>query len=200
MIVTVSGRYGCGAVAVAHLAAERLGYLFVDEQLPVVVAKRLGTSREAVESAEDLGASVSERVLRALETGTPEVQGAESASFEQECLLQVQEAVREFGSRGDCVIFGRGASAILGRGSGIVRAFLFAPRDWRMRRVMEGHGVDERTAAEEIDRVDHIRAAYVSAYYSLNWMDPENYDLCLDTSTLGIERSAELLAAAVRPE
>ena len=53
MIVTISNEYGSGAVAIARDAAAALGYEFVDEQLPVVVAKRLQSSPEEVEAAED---------------------------------------------------------------------------------------------------------------------------------------------------
>jgi len=59
VVITISNRYGCGALAIAQRVAERLGYEFVDEQLPVVVAKRLRTSPEAVEEAEDLGRTMS---------------------------------------------------------------------------------------------------------------------------------------------
>ncbi|MDP9111765.1 MAG: cytidylate kinase-like family protein, partial [Candidatus Eremiobacteraeota bacterium] len=73
MILTISNEYGCGAYAISQLVANELGYEFVDEQLPVVVAKRLRTSPEAVESAEDTSQTVGQRILRVLELGTPEV-------------------------------------------------------------------------------------------------------------------------------
>ena len=90
MVITISNRYGCGAVAIAHLVADRLGYQYVDDQLPVVVAKRLMTSARAVESAEDVTTSVSERMLRALESGTPELRGQPGPSFDEECVREVQ--------------------------------------------------------------------------------------------------------------
>lgn len=197
MLITISNQYGCGAVRVARLAARRLGYELVDEQLPVVVAKRLRTSPEAVELAEDVGKSMSERMLRALESGTPEVR-VPSATFDEECLREVQGAVREYAAHGNAVIVGRGANAILGRRADIVRVFMYAPRDWRMRHVMEGSDVDERTAAAEIDRVDRARREYMRVYYNVDWGDSQSYDLCIDTSTFGEEGSAELIVAAVR--
>jgi len=198
VLITISNRYGCGAVAIARLAAEQLAYEFVDEQLPVVVAKRLRTSPQAVESAEDLGKSVSERMLRALEFGTPELGGAQDApTFDEECLREVQEAVREYASHGNAVLVGRGANAILGRRPDVLRVFMYAPRDWRIHHVMEG-GFDERTAAAEIDRVDRARAEYMDAYYGLKWTDPSNYDLMLDTSTFGIEGTAHAIVQAVK--
>jgi CMP/dCMP kinase len=199
VLITISNSYGCGAIAIAQLVAQRLGYEYVDQQLPVVVAKRLQTSPEAVESAENAGKSMSERMLRALKFGTPELGGANppGANFDEECLREVQEAVREFAAHGNAVLVGRGANAILGRRADVLRVFMHAPRDWRIEHIMEGHGVDERTAATELDRVDRSREAYMRTYYGINWGDPENYDLSIDTARFGTQGSAELIIRAV---
>ena len=199
VVITISNRYGCGALDIAQLVAQRLGYEYVDEQLPVVVAKRLNTSPEAVESAENLGKSMSERMLRALKFGTPELGGANppGANFEEECLREVQEAVREFAAHGNAVLVGRGANAILGRRPDVLRVFMHAPRDWRLDRIMEHHGIDERAAAEEVDRVDRAREAYMRTYYGIHWGDPENYDLSIDTARFGTQGSAQLIVLAV---
>lgn len=195
MLITISNRYGCGAIAIAHRAAQSLGYDFIDEQLPVVVAKRLQTSTHAVESAEDAGKTVSERVLRALESGTPELR-ANAASFDDECLREVQEAVRDYASRGNAVIIGRGANAILGRGPQVLRVFLHAPRDWRVHHIIDVHGVDEKTAGEEVDRIDRARTQYMKAYYGVAWSDPENYDLCIDVSSFSSDDVAAVIVRA----
>jgi cytidylate kinase len=197
VVITVSNRYGCGAIAVAQLAADRLGYTMVDEQLPIVVATRLQTSAQAVESAEDTGKSMSERMLQALEWGTPELRAAQPATFDEDCLRELQEAVREFARQGNVILIGRGAHAILGRGPQILRVFMHAPRGWRVRRIAESHGLDERSAGAEVDRIDRAREQYIRSYYEIQWSSPDNYDLTIDTSTFGIEASAEMLVCAV---
>ncbi|HKU67887.1 MAG TPA: cytidylate kinase-like family protein [Candidatus Baltobacteraceae bacterium] len=197
MVITISNRYGCGAIAIAHIVADRLGYAYVDEQLPVVVAKRLMTSASAVDAAEDSGTTMSERMLRALESGTPEVRAQLGATFDEECLREVQEAVREYASRGDAVIIGRGANAILGRRPGVLRVYMHAPRDWRIHHIMEGHRVDEKTAAAEAERIDRARTEYMRAHYGLTWNDPANYDVCIDTSSFDRESCAAIIVRAV---
>lgn len=199
VIITISNRYGCGAIAVAQSAAQQLGFEFVDEQLPVVVAKRLKTSPQAVETAEHRARSVSERMLRALEFATPELGGlADQPTFAEECLREVKEAVRDYASHGNVVLIGRGANAILGRRPDVLRVFMYAPRDWRVRHIMEGHAVDERTAAAEVERVDRARGQYMQAYYGVKWIDHANYDLAIDTATFGQEDSARLIVNAAR--
>jgi CMP/dCMP kinase len=140
---------------------------------------------------------MSERMLRALETGTPEMRAQQSPSFDDECLREVQEAVREYAAHGNAVIVGRGANAILGRRADVVRVFMYAPRDWRVHHIMEAQRVDERTAAAEIDRVDKARSQYMRVYYGIEWGSAETYDLSIDTSTFGVDGSAELIIRAV---
>ena len=201
VILTISNEYGCGAYAISRLAASELGYEFVDEQLPVVVAKRLRTSPEAVESAEDLNQTVGERMLRVLELGTPEVDSTKDPNFDEQCLREVQLAVREYADHGNVLLFGRGAGAILGRRAGLLRIFMHAPKPWRIAHVMDGSGVDEKTALEEIERIDRARRDYLKTYYGQNWGDPAHYDLSLDTSIFGRDGSAAIIvrAASVVP-
>lgn len=198
MIVTISNTYGSGALAVGREVARRLGYEFVDEQLPVVVAKRLRTSPEAVESAQEGTPTMSERMLRVLELGTPELSVVqESADFDEACLREVANAVREYAARGNAVILGRGASQILGRRPDVLRLFLHAPRDWRIGRIAQGHGVEHAVAAAEVDRIDRARREYIREHYDVDWGDPAHYDLAIDTASTGIDGTVELILRAV---
>jgi cytidylate kinase len=75
---------------------------------------------------------------------------------------------------------------------------MYAPRDWRIHRVVEEHGLDERTAAAQVDRIDRARGEYMRAYYDVDWANPETYDLAFDTSTLGLQRGADLIVRAAQ--
>ncbi|MDQ2992149.1 MAG: cytidylate kinase-like family protein [Candidatus Eremiobacteraeota bacterium] len=199
MIVTISNEYGSGAVAIAREAAAALAFEFVDQQLPVVVAKRLQTSPEEVEAAEDTRRSVGERMLARLELATPEMALVSSEdSFDECCLREVQTAVREYATHGNVVLVGRAASAILGRRGDVVRVFLHAPRDWRVHHVMTGTGVDQKTAAAEVDRIDAARRSYLYECYDLRWGETDQYDLALDTASFGHDASVAAIVAAVR--
>jgi cytidylate kinase len=199
MIVTISNEYGTGAVSIARGAAQALGYELVDEQLPVVVAKRLQTSPEAVEAAEDTQPSVGQRFLAGMELSTPEVATADlGETFDEQCLREVQGAVREYAAHGNVIIVGRGSSAILGRRPDILRVFMHAPREWRIRHVMAGTGADEKSASAEVDRIDAARRAYLLQWYDLRWGAQANYDLAIDTSTFENDEAVQLLAGAVR--
>ncbi len=198
MIVTISNLYGSGAIAVAHIVAEQLGYDYIDEQLPVVVAKRLQTSPQVVESAENALDSVGGRMLRALEAGTPETAAAPAVDFSKELLREVQEAVRDFARQGDVVIIGRGAGFLLGRRHDVLRVFMHAPRDWRITHIAEGHNVQREIAEAEVARIDRARADYIETHYAVRWTDARNYDLTIDVSEISPQAAAHVIVAAVR--
>jgi CMP/dCMP kinase len=199
VIVTFSNEYGAGALSIAKRVAGELGYEYADRQLPVVVAKRLSISPEEVEANEDTGRTLGERLLTGLERGTPELAESSTAEpFDAELLRAVQDAVREYASHGDVTIVGRGAGMILGARPDVLRIFVHAPRAWRIERIVEAAGTDAKTAADEIDRIDRARSAYLRDWYGSTFGDPRNYDLCIDASSLGIARSAAAIVAAVR--
>ena len=199
MIVTISNQYGAGALDVAARVASALGYEYVDQQLPVVVAKRLKVTPETVEANEDAQRTLGERFLSGLERATPELAAASASQpLPEELLRAVQEAVREYASRGNAVIVGRGASAILGTRPDVLRVFLQAPREWRIRHVATTTGVKREFAEAELDRVDRARTAHLRDRYALTFGDPRNYDLCIDASRLDPAEAVAVIVAAVR--
>jgi CMP/dCMP kinase len=197
--VTVSNEYGSGALEVARRVADTLDYEYVDQQLPVVVAKRLRVRPEAVEANEDATPTLGERFLSGLERATPELAEASAIEpFDEELLRAVQEAVREYAARGNVVLVGRGASAILGPRSDVLRVFIHAPRQWRIAHVAETLQTRLETAEAEVDRVDRARGAYMRDWYAMTFGDPHNYDLCIDGSRFSAAACAALVVAAVR--
>lgn len=199
MIIALSNQYGTGAIAIGKRVADALGYRLVDRQLPVVVAKRMRAARADIEAVENSGISLGQRLLTSLERSTPEVATSDLGStFDAQYLHQVQNAVREYAARGDVVLIGRAAGIILGRRPDLVRAFLCAPRDWRVQRIMHDLSLDSATAHSEVERVDRERRAHLRDWYDVEFGDPKYYELLIDTSAFGEEGSAQLLIAATK--
>jgi CMP/dCMP kinase len=199
VIVTVSNEYGSGALAIAARVAGELGYAFVDQQLPVVVAKRLRIAPQDVDASEDAQRSLGERILSSLERATPELaQASADEPFDEALVRAVQEAVRDYAARGNAVIVGRGASAILGARPDVLRVFMHAPREWRIARVVEATGIRPDAAEAEVDRVDRARVAHLYEWYGVTFGDARAYDMCIDTSRLDAAQSAAAIVAAAR--
>jgi cytidylate kinase len=200
VIVTISRQYGSAAMPVARALEEQLGYRIVHDELPTVVATRLGISQEAAERVASGPKTLTERILRGFSQATPEAAGFElhAPDIDAEYVRAVEEAVREAADLGDCIIVGRAAGRILVGRTDVVRVFLRAPLAWRAVRVMESLGVDERTARAEIARVDEARATYSREHYGSERDDVRLYHLIVDVARFGIEGAASLITQGVR--
>ncbi len=198
MIITVSAQYGSGALPVTQGVAERLGYHFINDELPTVVATRLGISREAAERVGAAPKSLGERLLRGLMNATPETANLteHGPDIDAEFVRAIEHAVREAADHGNCVIFGRSAGRILADRADVLSIFLHAPVAWRTKHVMELLSCDEKTARAEIVRVDDARVGYSREYYKVDRNDARLYHLSLDIARFGLEGAIAAIVAA----
>lgn len=201
MIVTISRCYGASSLAVSRRAAERLRYRLVHDELPVVVAARLGTSAEIVESLADRPPSFGERVLAQLGGALPETAqpaAPSGADIGLETRRAIEDAVRDAAAGGDAILLGRMSSVILAGRPDVLRVFLHAPLPWRIANVAASLGVSDAIARAEIARIDEARRTYAREGYRVAWGDPRNYDLVIDVSRFGVAGAADLIESAVR--
>jgi cytidylate kinase len=200
MIVTIARQYGSAALAVGRIVAEGLHAALVHDELPAVVATRLGISREAAEGVGSRPPRFAERLLRGLAAATPEATAACPAPDEIDTayVREIERVVRERVELGPCVILGRAAGRILLGRPDLVSVFLHAPVAWRTARVIDSLGCSEREARREIERVDTARAAYTRERYGVEWHDASQYTLALDVAACGVEETADLIVRAAR--
>jgi len=119
--------------------------------------------------------------------------------FSEESLFQFQsDAIRRAASQGSCVFVGRCADYVLRESGNRVSIFLSARIEDRVKRVARRHEWDEATARKFIHSQEKQRASYYNYYTGKHWGAAESYDLCLNTSLLGIEGTAKFAAEFIR--
>jgi len=91
------------------------------------------------------------------------------------------------------VCIGRAADFILKDEPNVVSVYLDAPYGFRLKREMERQGISEQEAVKYIDRLDKYRNSYYMYHTGRQWKNPENYDLCLNTESLGLDHCVELI-------
>ena len=149
--------------------------------MTALAAQESGLDKEFIS---DINAD-SPAVLRELYLGTEVVRQAVAAQ---------EKVIRKIADNGACVIVGRAADYVLREYPNAVRVFLYAPMEYRVKKVSEMYGDTPAEAQRQIKRSDAARAAYYRSVSGLTWGDVHNYDLCLDAS-LGVERTAEAVCA-----
>ena len=115
-----------------------------------------------------------------------------------EGILRRMEELRELAGKENCVFVGRCADYILEQAElDHISLFIAAPFEWRVQRKMEQLSIDEKEATSMVRKKDKDRKAYYDYYTGRSWGRPHNYDLCINSSRLGIEVTSEKLAEMV---
>jgi cytidylate kinase len=118
------------------------------------------------------------------------------ASFSRErddYLHYLKFALFEEAAHGDCIVLGRGGSAIFKGVSNHLAVRITAPRALRVEKAMRQYSCNERRALQIIEESDHDRVGFHKFFFSLNWHDPREYDLTINMSRNEVEQAAETI-------
>jgi cytidylate kinase len=202
MLITISRQYGAGGSEVARLVAAGLGWTVVDNDIVDRVAQRAGLAPEVVAKQDERVPGFVERLARALTASSQEYAVPElgvAVGTEAPSLVHITEmVVKEIASEGRVVLVGRAAPAVIGTRPGALHVKVVAPRDFRIRVVMEVDRLASREAERRMDETDAQRSRYHQENYGRDWDDPGHYHMVLNTGLLGFAAASELVLACAR--
>ena len=201
-IVTVSRQYGSGGSEVAERVASALGWKLYDNAVVEEVAARLRMTPAEVSAREERVPSLVERMASAMALGVPEVMPVvgEMATVpsEERMVMMTKRVIEDAVQAGPAVLVGRGAQCMLARRSDALHVYCYAPDEDLIRYVIEHLGISAADAPKKVAEMNHQREAYVRLHWKRNWRDVANYDLCVNTATLGIDGAAGLVTEVAR--
>ena len=192
IIITVGRQLGSGGHTMAKMLAEDFGCKLYDRELLNLAAKESGFAEEIFEqNDEQKGFLKSLFHMRA-----PHVSDTNfyNSRFSQESLFLFQsEAIRKAAAEGHCVFVGRCADYVLRDRKDVVNIFITATLEDRIKAVCERHQCDEETARHIIKDKENQRANFYNYYTGKRWGHAESYDLCINTSLVGMEKARQLI-------
>lgn len=195
--VNIGRQLGSGGRAIGHLLAERLGMDYFDKEILAIAAKESGFCTEIFErNDEHKGFFNTMFGNMAPFYGSSEAFYATSVSEVSLFRLQA-EAIRKAAARKSCVFIGRCADYVLRDFPRCVNVFVAADPADRIRRICKAREVDEKTALRIMETGDRKRADYYNFYSSGTWGAADTYHLCINSSRLGIEGTAQFVQAFV---
>jgi cytidylate kinase len=198
-VIAISRSLGAGADDIGQLAADKLGFRYVNNQIITWAAERAGVSAATIEKTEHTPPLI-ERILQYIGTTNVEaghaayVPPASEPSPAYERLIE--RVVRETAAAGDVVIVAHGASVPLAGMSGLLRVFVTASPDVRAERISQEAGIKESEANKLIDRSDRERREFLQRFYEVKEELPTRYDLVINTDTISTDLAAGLIIAA----
>ena len=201
-IVTVSRQYGSGGSEVAERVASALGWQLYDNAVVEEVAARLRMTPAEVSAREERVPSLVERMASAMALGVPEVMPVvgEMASVpsEERMVMVTKRVIEDAVAAGPAVLVGRGAQCMLARRSDALHVYCYAPQEDLERYVIENLDVPPADAHKRVAEMNNQREAYVRLHWKRSWRDVANYDLCVNTASLGLDGAARLVTEVAR--
>lgn len=199
-VVCISRAWGAGGEEVGRLVGERLGFVYVDEQIISRAAERGGIDPETVadqERRKPLFAGLLEYLGEgggAFATAPVSPRWEEPSS--EAVRAFIRGAIHEVAERGKAVIVAHAASHAVGAGPETLRVLITASPETRASHLAETDGVDESTAAKTVRSSDTARADYLKRFYGVGTELPTQYDLVINMDTLSAAQAADLIVQA----
>lgn len=189
-IITISRQFGSGGRTVGRMAADRLGFRCYDREIIQKIAEKSGFAEdyisEAGEYVDDTG------FFGAL--GGLDFYGHSNhiTIWTEQCAI-----LKKIADEGPCVIVGRCADYVLKEyHKDLLKCFIYADMDSRAERIVRQYGESDVNPKKRLKDKDKRRAAYYDIYTDQTYGDPVNYDLCLNTGTLGIDQCVDIIVKA----
>ncbi len=190
-IITISREFGSGGRSIGREVANRLGIPFYDKELVEQIALESGFAPAFVEEHGEHAPGTSRLSYAFAQQGIPGVMsGMSTADF----LWSIQcSVILQLAEQGPCVIVGRNADYILKDRVDCLNVYIHADLDFRADRIVRLYGNSEKSPEARLQEKDKRRRINYQHYTGRTWGTAQNYDLCLNSSTLGIDRCVELI-------
>ena len=194
-IYTIGREFGSGGKEVGEKLAARLGIKLYDKELLQQAAKDSGFCEEIFENHDERPTN---SFLYSLVMDTYSVSGYSSAPFldmplNHKVFLAQFDTIKKIADEGPCVIVGRCADYALADYKNCVHLFIYGDEETKVKRVMERYNLPEAKAKEMIIKKDKQRQSYYNYYSSKKWGRADSYDLCINSSILGVDGTVKLI-------
>ena len=208
-VIVIGRQFGSGGHAIGVKLAEMLGVPLYDKEILAHIAEEQGVTAERLQKMDEdlkgnhlLNVGLQAQKYRLFNPGLMFETDTSAMITRDQAFRWQAEKIKELAAAGSCVIIGRCADVILKDHPGLVSVFVTAPladREARIARLYPDHPRENyETHIEFIQKTDKSRANYYSYHTGREWADIGNYHLCLDSTKLGIDGTAALIADYVK--
>lgn len=184
-IINIGRQFGSGGKLVALKISEILGIPVYDNELISRAADESGFSKELFERSDEKRSIFN--ISSFFDTGR--FGDARNYVGDNELFKIQSEVIRNLAAKGSAVFVGRCSNYIL-RDLRCLDVFVTAPSEDRVKRVSERLNISPEEARSRISRQDRTRETYYNFFTFGNWGAASDYDLCIDSSILGIDGTA----------
>lgn len=191
-IITISREFGSGGRYIGEQLAEKLGIAFYDKDIISKVAEETGLNEEFVKEAGEYSPFKS---IFSYGFVSRDVDGS---SMEDIVFNAQRKIILDLAEKGPCVIVGRCADHILADRDDCLNVFINGSEEDKIKRIMKYKGVADIEARRLMKDTDKRRRINYNYYTDRQWGKPQNYDVCLNSTSLTTDRCVEILYDAIK--
>lgn len=192
-IINIGRQFGSGGKEIAKVLGQKLGIEIYDNELISKAAEESGFSKELF-----LNSDESRSLFSVSSFFSSAGYGLIENYVGDNELFRIQsEVIRGIAEKGSAIFIGRCADYIL-RDKDCLDIFITAPDEIRAKRISERLSVSIEVAKNLIKKKDRTRETYYNFFTLGNWGVASSYDMCIDSSVLGIEKTAELIISVAK--
>lgn len=199
-IITIGRQYGSAGHEIGEKVAQYFGINFCDKEILSRAAKDSGFCEEMIQHHDERPTS---SFLYNLVMDTYSF-GYNSSSFvdmpiSHKVFLAQFDAIKSFANEGPCVIVGRCADYALSDYNNVINIFIFADEAFKIDYIMKHDPqIDTESKARDLFiKKDKQRQSYYNYYSSKKWGRADTYDLCINSATLGVDGTVNLITQYV---
>ena len=197
-VVTIGREFGSGGKYIGQELAKRLNIKCYDNELLSIISKDYNINLEMLEKVDEKQKSsfwysfATNYVFTNRDNVSP-------ISAEDNLFLKQVKVIEELYDKENCIIIGRCSDYILKGKDNVISIFVYSSDlDFKINRKKELEKINKNTARKKIAKIDQERADYYKHFTNQTWGDKNNYELCVDTSKLGIEKTIDLLEKYIK--
>ena len=188
--ITITREFGSLGRPIAHALSQKLGIEYYDSDIVDEVAKQLNLPVSQISDAEE--SSHNHFFSHMFPLGTDK-------EYIQDMIFDVQkDIILDLARKSSCIIVGRCSDFLLQNEENVVNIFIYAPYKARLENCIHSLEMSEDEAKRMIMKVDKARLAYHKKYAGYTPYDPLHKHLMIDSSLLGIEGTADMIAELVK--
>ncbi|NLL78667.1 MAG: cytidylate kinase-like family protein [Clostridiales bacterium] len=196
-IITIEREYASGGSEIGKQLAKELNCTLYDRNILVMAAARLEIPPSYMENLEETGpGTILFNLSRTVLGGS--IRKEDNIPLAERLFLAEKEIVEEIVQKECCIIIGRAAGYLLKDHKDCLRIFIHADHDCRLKRAIEREGCAPADAEAVLKKNDKRRRSFYEYHTSLTWGNRADFDLCLNSSRLGIGKCVDIIREAVQ--
>ena len=193
-IITIGRQYGSAGREIGYKIAEDFGIKLYDKEMLARAAKESGICEEIFETHDEKPTN-SFLYSLVMDTYSMGYTGStyNDMPINHKVFLAQFDTIKKIADEGPCILVGRCADYALESYDNMVSVFIHADLDARISRISRIYDLPANKAKDRIIKADKKRASYYNYYTNKRWGDADSYELCLNSSKLGIEGTAKAI-------